>query len=355
MLSAISKFLVISMLCLGAGRSFAADQAPRVIGEKFVSKAQSGLQLDSPAVWTDPLGLPWVIVSAKGSHQLAVYDGRNGKLVNIVGKKGSQNGDFKRPNGVAVFGDQLFVVERDNRRVQVMNLPDFSVVTTFGSEQLRSPYGIWLNALDKNHARLYITDSFMEGEKYDIVPPLQQLNKRVKEYEFSIKGEQAFSRWTGQFGDTRPQTALHRVESIFGDRKNGKMLIVDEEDLEKKSSIREYTLDGRYTGRFIPNTQIDGQAEGIALLQCRAASYWIVSDQQAPYTIFRVFDSRNLAPVGNFRGKVTANTDGIYLNQKKTGVFRSGVLYAVHNDESLVAFDVRDIVKTLKLPPSCIH
>jgi 3-phytase len=50
-------------------------------------------------------------------------------------------------------------------------------------------------------------------------------------------------------------------------------------------------------------------------------------------------------------GRTVANTDGIWLHDAASQRFPDGVLYAVHDDQGVVALDWRDIAKALSLPP----
>src|SRR3546814_3015825 len=84
--------------------------------------------IDSPAAWAAPDGRVLVIATAKATDRLVVYDGATGETLRHVGRSGAGEGEFDRPNGVAVVDELLFVVERDNRRVQVLRLPGFSPV-----------------------------------------------------------------------------------------------------------------------------------------------------------------------------------------------------------------------------------
>ena len=142
--------------------------APTVLDvpESFVSSETPAEELDSVAAWNAPDGHVWVIVTGKSTHRLDVYDGDSGKRLREVGSEGSAPGQFFRPNGVAVAGDRLFVVERDNHRVQVLSLPDFKPVGTFGEQELRSPYGVWINETEPGELEVYVTDSFMK-EQYE--------------------------------------------------------------------------------------------------------------------------------------------------------------------------------------------
>ena len=112
-----------------------ATPEARLIPETFVSAETAGEELDSLATWPTEDGRTWLIASAKTSHRLLVLDGDSGALLRTFGEPGKGVGQFRRPNGVAVHGDLLFVVERDNHRVQVFTLPDFVPAGVFGGDQ----------------------------------------------------------------------------------------------------------------------------------------------------------------------------------------------------------------------------
>jgi len=335
-----------------------ADAAPtiRIVPEAWVSAETPAEELDSLATWTSPDGSTWLIATGKSSHRLVVYDAETGRQLRTVGGEGSAAGQFGRPNGIAVFGDHLFVVERDNHRVQVFTLPGFAPVGSFGDDVLRSPYGIWINETEPDELEAYITDSFMYGKKYDVVPPWAELDQRVR--RFRVQFDQAGrlrTNYGGSFGDTSEQTALRMVESIAGDPANDRLLIADE-DTRHASTLREYSFSGRYTGHSLPQDAFGAEAEGVALWTCPdGGGYWIAVDQLAPLTIFHLFDRLTLQPRGSFEGQVTAHTDGVALHAVATQRFPGGALYAVHDDKSVSVFDLRDVVATLGLPADCVH
>ena len=60
-----------------------------------------------------------------------------------------------------------------------------------------------------------------------------------------------------------------------------------------------------------------------------------------------------LAPRGSFEGETTAHTDGVALHAASTLAFPNGALFAVHDDKSVTAFDLRDVAKTLSLEQDC--
>ena len=123
----------------------AGDPAFRTVAEAWESPRAPAEEIDSLATWRMADGTHWLVASAKSTDRLLVYDAQGGQPLRAVGGPGRALGEFDRPNGLAVSGDRLFVVERDNHRVQVLTLPAFEPLGSFGADVLRSPYGVWLN------------------------------------------------------------------------------------------------------------------------------------------------------------------------------------------------------------------
>ncbi|GAB3363939.1 phytase [Lysobacter rhizosphaerae] len=332
----------------------AAAPNPVTVVEAYTSDETPAEELDSLATWPAEDGKTWLIATGKSSHRLVVFDADTGVELRTVGEEGPGPGQFKRPNGIAVQGDYLFVVERDNHRVQLLSLPDFKTIGTFGEKELRSPYGIWLTEKEPGELDVYITDSFMYGKKFDVVPPFEELNQRVRRYRVVFDQDGAMrAQYAGSFGDTHEESALRMVESIAGDPENDRMLVADE-DRRHLSTLREYTFSGHYTGRSLPQDAFGAEAEGVALWTCPDGSgYWIAVDQLAPLTIFHLFDRVTLKPVGSFQGAKTARTDGVTLHAAATAAFPGGALFAQSDDKAVAAFDLRDVARSLGLKQGC--
>jgi 3-phytase len=334
---------------------------PQTVAEAWESARTPAEELDSLATWTTEDGGTWLIASAKSTHRLVVYDGQTGVELRTVGGKGAGPGQFNRPNGLAVFGDRLFVVERDNHRVQVLDLPSFTPIGSFGADVLRSPYGIWLNETEPDELEAYVTDSFMYGKRFDEVPPYAELDQRVR--RFRVQFDQAGTLRTsdnGAFGATDPATALRIVESIAGDPAADRVMVADEsrsdDNGHRGSTLREYSLAGVASGRSMPQGSFAAEAEGVALWNCPdGGGYWIAVDQLAPLTVFHLFDRNTLEPRGSFQGKTTAYTDGVALHATASARFPGGALYAVDNDVAVTAFDLRDVVAKLGLAADCVQ
>ncbi|MES5815460.1 phytase [Pseudoxanthomonas sp. Soil82] len=327
------------------------DVAHVVVKEAFVTPSTPEENIDSPASWLQD-GKRMLVASAKATDQLVVYDGDTGQRLRTVGGTGTALGQLQRPNGVATIDDRyLFVVERDNRRVQMFQLPDFTPLLAFGADALQQPYGLWVQPKGEGYEVL-VSDAYMAGEDAqgeDIVPPLAQLDRRFRRYEVAQAGGQWTARDAGAFGDTGAAGAIRVPESLFGDAANNRLLVA-EEDVPTGTLLREYDLQGRYLGRDVGKGQYVAQAEGIALMRCADGSgWWVASDQFADRTVFHLFDRRSLAHVGSFAGEVTGLTDGVWLDERGDERFPQGVFYASHLDLGVAAFDWREIAAALEL------
>ena len=320
-----------------------------VVAEAFVTASTPDDNIDSPASWLQD-GRLLVVASAKATDQLVVYDGDPGARLRTVGGSGKALGQLSRPNGIATIDDRfVFVVERDNRRVQMFQLPDFTPLLAFGQEALEQPYGLWVRRLGDGY-QVLVSDAYMAGEDArgdDVVPPLAQLDRR---YDVVRADGSWVATPAGAFGDTSAAGAIRVPESLFGDEANNRLLIA-EEDVPTGTRLREYDLQGRYLGRDVGNGQYVAQAEGIALMRCADGSgWWVASDQFADRTVFHLFERRSLRHAGSFAGKVTGLTDGVWLDERGDARFPQGAFYASHLDLGVAAFDWREIARALQLP-----
>lgn len=320
----------------------------KVVAEAFITAATPADNIDSPASWRSADGKRWLIATGKATDKLVVYDGDSGKSVRSVGGPGAALGQLQRPNGIAVIDNYALVVERDNHRVQMFQLPDLKPLLVFGGDDLKQPYGLWVRA-QKDSYEVIVSDNYMSPQNGDLPPPLAQLGERFKRYQLRRVPGGWQARLMGVFGDTGEAGAIRIAESVFGDVGNDRLLVA-EEDVATGTRLREYGLDGQYRGRDIGAGLFKAQAEGMALARCADGSgYWIATDQFKDRSLFHVFDRDTLEHVGAFAGGKTANTDGVWLDQSVSARFPQGVFYAVDDDQAVAAFDWRDVARALSL------
>lgn len=365
------RTVVLLLLCALAliacgGRRVVVERTPDRAGdgvaatdvhEAFVTALDAAANIDSIALWLSPDNITWLIATAKDSAELVVFDADTGAELRRVGGHGNALGRFERPNGIAVFGDTLFVAERGNGRVQVLALPDFEPLGSFGEGELVMPYGLWVRETAPLELEVFVTDSYQSADGSP--PPLEQLNRRVKIFRVNFGdpfgGEGAIdARLEREFGSTEPAGAVRWIESIVGDEFNDRLLIPEEFIAQTPGALRVYSVGGTFTGTNVGEGLFGGQPEGLALYACADGSgYWIAADQQTEANRFHVFGRSRLDYLGSFSGTQVRFTDGVALNAVASERFPAGAFYAVHQDSGVAAFDWRDIAAALNLRERC--
>ncbi len=314
--------------------------ASHVVPELYESVRLPEENLDSLAGW-EPGG--WIVATAKATHRLIVFAAADGSRVRTFGELGDGPGQFRRPNGVAVVDDLLLVTERDNRRVQVLRLPDFVTVSFVGVGVLRAPYGIAAFRSPRG-IEVYVTDSYLDPEGR--VPPAAALGERVRHFLLTEGHGTVDGRLVRSFGDTSGSGVLHVVESIAADPERHRLLVADE--WEGARDIKVYDLDGRFTGVVVGRGAFTAEPEGLALVRLGEGGFWIAADQDKTRTRFLVFDRVSLEPLGFFTGTTVANTDGIALLGGGLGGRASAGLVAVNSDASVAAFPLTSILQAIR-------
>src|SRR5688572_25529417 len=205
--------LLLPCILLSGGSEFIViDGSAVVVDETFVTPRQNWALVDSPAIWTGQAGETWIVATGKLTSRLYVSDAATGAHIRTVGRRGSRLGEFSRPNGIAIAGDLALVVERDNHRVQVLRLPAFTPVGSFGEETLSKPYGVAVQSLAKGEMIVFITDDYQKKNGRDLTD--RDLGERVKRYRVAESDEGLVSTYLGAFGDTVGAGRLIGVESV---------------------------------------------------------------------------------------------------------------------------------------------
>lgn len=335
--------LAVALALACSGHGVGGPEAV-VVPEAWISEGHVADNTDSLAVWHGPAGQHWLLATAKETHQVIVFDAGTGRELSRHGGFGSGPGQLSRPNGIAVAGDRVFVVERDNARVQMFSLPGFESLGTFGEAELTYPYGLAVvpDTSGEGGWRVWVTDAVMAVEDR---PTPDEMARRVRHYEVpDTPGEVVLA---ATIGERDGPGAIRVAESILADPAHGRLFIAEE--LPSMTAIEIYGLDdGRWTGKTVGEGVFRHQAEGLALWSCPDGSgYLIGTDQADRRTRFLVFDRESLELVGAFEGERVANTDGVALDQRASDAFPAGAFFAVHDDQAAAAFEWRQVARSL--------
>lgn len=274
----------------------------------------------SPAVWRRRDGSGWLIASAEASHALLLYDAVNGALLRRFSSAGRGPGQLRRPRGLLVNGDLLFVIDGDNHRIQVLRLPDLQTLGTFGAEELRHPNAITGYRASGRALEIYIAD------------------QRV--FHFRVTdGRPVRAQLVNTFADT-----LSAGTFLHVDEENGRLLLANQIARE----IEIYTLDGMFTGATMGAGVFDAIGD-MALWGCAAEGYWVIADGRR----LQVFDRATLRHVGSFAAEDTTATQGLALVTGTLGTLQGGALYAVQDDRGIGAFAWNAVADGLGLRVEC--
>lgn len=343
------KHLIHSTVASLLAASLLTAAEPVLVNEVFFTTDQTRENIDSPAVWHGPDGTHRLYATSKEGHSVNVFDATNGIMLQRIGGQGIELGQFDRPNGVWVADDLLFVVERDNRRVQVLQLPCGTPITSFGEGELINPYGLYVRPLEPGVYDVYVTDNYETamGE----VPADAELGERVRLYRYEQEGPNGEGEYERSFGSTAGEGRLFVVESIYGDPAHDRLLVAEElEDATDGRRVKLYDLAGRSGGETFGGGIFQAQVEGIALYPTsETAGYWIVTDQSKVRNLFHVFDRETLKHLGAFEGTYTLNTDGVWVSTVGTERYPKGLFYACDNDRAVSAFDMVEVLRALGL------
>lgn len=325
----VRYFFLLWLLALSGCMQQSKGNLVNEIVEQFATTHKNGYNVDSVAVWHGDNNQNWLIATAKTAHTLPVYDAATGKLIKTIGQQGKYAGQLQRPNGIAILDDFLFVVERDNKRLQVFNLPDGQSIGMVSDLEL--PYGIAAYTVNKGEQyMLYVTENAGPYKK-------SPTPKKIYQYQADFDGKRMHVQLLRTFGDQEGDGALWKVESIAVDPQHNRLFIADEHP--ERKNIKVYTLDGQFTGQIIGDGLIASEPEGIALYQKGDQGYVVVTDQDKKNNLFWLFDRATLQPITCCKGQKTLNTDGIAITNKCFGPFTCGAFYAVHDDGSVHAYD----------------
>lgn len=328
-------------LLVAASCSLCRPEGPVPVPESWISPSLERTDIDSLAFWPSKA---WVLATAKESHEILVFDGASGVLLSRHGGPGAGANRFLRPNGLAVVGDLLVVVERDNRRLQILSLPAMDSLGTFGESVLRRPYGIAVTEPGSGDPLVFVTDNYLTED--GSIPPEADLGERVK--CFRLVDDRGLPRLEHlrSFGETEGPGILRKVESIAVDLELDRVLVAEED--ERFLHLAVYSLDGRFTGRIVGQGTFGVEPEGLALLAEHQGGLWVATDQNKSRTIFHLFSREGLEPMGSFRGVITANTDGICVAARPLANFPRGAVFAVHDDSAVSAFSWDRILRGIR-------
>ena len=261
-----------------------------------------------------------IVVTVKDKNELHVYNAMNGELKKSIKRENAF------PNGITTINDQfVLVTERDNKQVAVFN-SSMEFLGSFGSNELRSPYGITFYKQDNSSYKVLVTDS------YEYNNPRED---RILTWDFSIENESFNVSKASVLGNP----TLYQVESIQADKHYNTLLVAEEMEEHHKVMVLDL-MTGEVLKEDLGDFNRGNDPEGIALvINEDHQGYWICTEQSKTDNRFHLYDRKTLENFATMYLDNVSYTDGIataYMHGK-------WFLYAVDNDARVAAFELPEI------------
>ncbi|MCA9443599.1 MAG: hypothetical protein KC964_22555 [Candidatus Omnitrophica bacterium] len=314
-----------------------------LVPERMRTPDWPGAEIDSVAVWRGDEDRNWIFVTGKTSNLVYVCDAVSGETLQTIGSGEIDDATLRRPNGILVVDDLLYVVERDNQRVQVFSLPELKSVGTFGKDRLIYPYGIAARSLPSHH-EVFITDNF---DAFDDQGNPVSLDGRIKKFRVTASEGIVHATHELSFGAEAGTDQLIEVESILADPTSDRLYVCD----EPGNVVRVYDSSGKDLKETIGEGTIRYEPEGMVFIEnteLNPEGVLVITDQGEDQTILRIFSPDGKEYLGSFTGDpVLANTDGICFIPESFGPFVKGALFCVHDDLRVQGYSWGDVEKGL--------
>jgi 3-phytase len=248
-----------------------------------------------------------IYVTAKRTHTINIYNEIDGNKHGTLGNKET----FNRPNGIFALNNYLFIVERDNKRLQIIDVNNNKVIALLTI--FKEPYGIYVDE-DETNYNIYITD-----------------NKT--KYLYKIIYDKSFNNYQINILYKFNQTV--ELESVIVDKEYNRIIVSD----EANKLLYILNLNGTFV-EYFGEDLFESEPEGMAQYK----EYYIFTDQSMENNLFHFINRSNLTYSFSLHVNDVSNTDGIYIKDDS--------LYIIDNYCLLSKIDLNTVMQIKYEPPT---
>ena len=217
----------------------------------------------------------WLFVLSEDSNKIFILNALTGKYIKSLGSPGDKVGQFDLPKDILIYENYIFVLEKNNHRIQIFTLPDLKFISFIGEVELTNPTcleSVKLRKDKKNFCCLLV------GDNLDNKPSrnkcyfkfIFELNE-VNIYDLEIKRN-----------EPKNNSKLGYIESIKYDGLNDNLYIIDK--LSKDIKIFNFNDEFKFT---IFKNFFKGDPSQIQQIN----GYTIVGDFSRLENFFHIFDN----------------------------------------------------------------
>ncbi len=239
---ALTVTAVVSAVMLLAGCGAVSTGIP---DPETVARIESGFRADQAqsagfsdyGFWHGGDGEHWAVGIVDGFDGLVIVDAEKGGEIRRLGKHGAEKDEFDDPIAITVVDGMAFVLERGNRRIQVVEFPECASLGFFAVDRLHDPVDFALFRIELGAFYAYILDTAeIDG----------QPQTHVLRYACSRAVNTFHDDYLATFGYSPGDGFLRNATGIAVDRDARQVLVTEKHAGGVKTRV--FTLDGDFVG-----------------------------------------------------------------------------------------------------------
>lgn len=242
-----------------------------------------------------------IYLSCKESNSIITYD-VNGKFLSKIGKKGFNYNEFNKPKGVVQIKDYLFVLEKNNKRCQVIDLKLNKSISFFGFKKINVPYDID-GIFFKDQFIIFISDVG---------------TSRILKFNIKI-GDQGIEKISSDIFLELPEL---RLTSITVDVLFDRILIID----NTNNIIRVFSLNGIFIKKI-------SNFEGELISITKSDNKYFIAENNEKNSLIHIYN-KELNYESSLHNSLIINIDDM--------VYNNGYLYIISNGCNLFKTNILD-------------
>jgi len=266
----------------------------------------------------------WLFVLSEESNKIFILNALSGKYIKSLGSHGDRVGQFDTPKDISIYDNFLFVLEKDNHRVQIFSLPDLNFVGLIGEMELTQPSCIETIKLQKdkkNYCCVYV------GDNLDNKP---SRNKIYFKFIFEINNTEIFDQEVLKY-EPKDKFQLGYIESIKYDGITDNLFIVDK--MHKNIKIFNFNDDSK---NIILKDFFKGNPGEINIIK----NHIFIGDYSRLDNFFHIF-SRNLNYNLSYISEKTLKNECFTIIEH----FNNLILYTADEDDQVLAHRIYDLIE----------
>lgn len=338
----LARLLILFVACTLPASPAMAQLPMYELSEAFWTPFDPADGISGLATWQGPGGQHWLFAAGTKADRLLLFEAASGERKLYVGQTGTALGQMAGPVAVATTSDLLFVVEAGNHRIQVLGLPDFTLLGTFGDAELKRPIGLVILPMTDGTLQALVLDGATAAPGQ---PTAAELAARLR--RFSLVREGYTIRATALAGEAPSSGpgALVAPLSAVWDYAQNRLLVLD----QRGDAPVLVALDG--AGQFQEAISLAGAGSprSLTYLPCGNGGFWLLGEDSAGRSQVRILDAATFAPRGVFRSRTAVNATGLAAIAT-TPAQPAGAVYLSNDGKGAVAFDWAEVSKVLGIP-----